>query len=43
MPACNCCLRKVQPNDNPGNGLCGPCHRLETPESDPSMLEGEEF
>jgi hypothetical protein len=30
---CNLCLRDIDPEDDPGNGLCGPCNRLETPES----------
>lgn len=30
---CNLCLREVTPDDDPGNGLCGGCHRGETPES----------
>jgi len=31
---CNLCLRDIDPKDNPGNGLCGGCHRGETPESE---------
>lgn len=33
MKACNCCLRDIDPADDPENGLCGGCHRGETPES----------
>lgn len=38
MP-CNICLRKIDPDDNPGPNVCGPCRRQETPESNPDLLE----
>lgn len=31
---CNSCLRPIDPDDDPDNGLCGPCHRGESPESE---------
>lgn len=39
---CNHCLRPIDPKDDPKNGLCGGCHRGETPESNPDLLEEAE-
>lgn len=42
MRECNLCLRPIDKRDDPGSGLCGPCHRFETPESNPDLLDEEE-